>query len=111
MILPGWLDGSAEFAEAREPVGVAVGNDGTIYTTEVFYHLVREVTGAAFNGGGDGGSTNIVVLPPAISPNSGYYPMGQIITVANPNSSSLLPSVVYYTTDGTEPTTNSFRVP
>ena len=39
-----------------------------------------------------------------ISPNSGYYPMGQIIAVSsfNPN--------VYYTVDGSEPTTNSLPV-
>jgi Chitobiase/beta-hexosaminidase C-terminal domain len=111
LVLPGWLDGSAEFAEAREPVGVAVSNDGTIYTTEIYYHLVREITGAAFNGGSGPGPTNVVVLPPAISPSSGYYPMGQVITVANPNASSLLASAVYYTTDGSEPTTNSLRVP
>ena len=39
-----------------------------------------------------------------ISPNSGYYPMGQTITVSsfNPN--------VYYTVDGSEPATNSLPV-
>ncbi len=110
IVLPGWLDGPAEFAEAREPVGVAVSSSGTIYATEVYYHLVREITGATFSGGGDTGSTNVVVLPPVISPLSGYYPMGQIITVDNPNESTLLSSSVYYTTDGSEPTTNSFRV-
>lgn len=109
MILPGWFDGSAEFAEAREPVGVAVTDSGTIFTTEVFYHLVREITGAALSGGGEG-ATNIVVLPPTFSPQSGYYPMGQVITVTNPNSNPLLSSAVFYTTDGSEPTTNSLRV-
>ncbi|MFO1500687.1 MAG: chitobiase/beta-hexosaminidase C-terminal domain-containing protein [Verrucomicrobiota bacterium] len=112
IILPGWFDGPVEFAEARDPVGVTVSADGKIYTTEVYYHLVREITGAVFTpGGNDGGnSTNIVVLAPTISPVSGYYPMGQSITVFNPNSSTFLPSAVYYTTDGTEPTTNSLRV-
>jgi hypothetical protein len=112
VILPGWLDGPVDFAEAREPVGITVGPDGTVYTTEVFYHLVRQVTGAPLFGG-DGTtstSTNVVVLPPSISPISGYFPMGQTITVSNPNTSSLLPSAVYYTTDGTEPTTNSLQV-
>ncbi len=110
MILPGWLDGSTEFAEAREPVGVAVTETGTIYTTETFYHLVREITGATFTGGGEGGGTNLVVLPPTISPDSGYYPMGQTITVRNPNGSPLFSSAVFYTTDGSEPTTNSLQV-
>lgn len=110
MILPGWFDGSIEFAEAREPVGVAVTANGTIYTTEAFYHLVREITGATFTGGGGGGGTNLVVLPPIISPVSGYYPMGQAISVRDPNVSPLLSSAVFYTTDGSEPTTNSLRV-
>jgi hypothetical protein len=39
-----------------------------------------------------------------ISPNSGYYPMGQTITVVSANSS------VYYTGDGSDPTTNSLPV-
>jgi hypothetical protein len=110
IILPGWLDGSVDYAEAREPVGITIGTDGTIYTTEVFYHLVRKVVGVPLTGTGGTGSTKIVVLPPVISPNSGYYPMGQTITISNPNASSLVPSQVFYTTDGTEPTTNSFQV-
>ncbi len=109
IILPGWFDGSVEFAEAREPVGVAVSSDGKIYTTEDFYHLVREISGASFVDGGGSGETNTLYAP-VISPNSGYFPMGQIIQVTNPNVSALLPSAVYYTTDGTEPTTNSLRV-
>jgi hypothetical protein len=104
MILPGWLDGSAEFAEARDPVGVAVSSAGRIYTTELFYHLVRVVDDATFT------APDIEVAPPVIAPKSGYYPMGQTITVTDPNPSGLLPAVVYYTTDGTQPTTNSFRV-
>jgi hypothetical protein len=39
-----------------------------------------------------------------ISPNSGYYPMGQTITVSSHNSR------VYYTVDGSEPATNSLAV-
>lgn len=41
---PGWADGSVEFAEAREPVGIAVARNGRVYTTEAFYHIVRTVT-------------------------------------------------------------------
>jgi len=41
-----------------------------------------------------------------ISPNAGYYPMGQTITVSGP-----IPTPpVYYTTDGSDPTTNSLPV-
>lgn len=115
IILPGWLDGPAEFAESREPVGVAVASDGNLYTTEAYYHLVRKVTDALFTGGSGGapGSTNantIVVLPPQFTPSSGYFPMGRTIQVADQNPNNLLPAAVYYTTDGTEPTTSSHRV-
>ena len=51
---PGWADGTVcrgdinynafGCAEARLPVGVAFANDGTVYTTEDFYHLIRKVT-------------------------------------------------------------------
>ena len=55
---PGWEDGSVEFAEAREPVGVTIAKDGTVYSTEVFYHLIRKITGAGLSAtisGGPGG--------------------------------------------------------
>jgi hypothetical protein len=112
----GWEDGDVEFAEAREPIGVAVGSDGKVYTTEVFYHLVRAASGAGLdsaggnggNGGngGDGGGTNAVVrlVSPAINPSSGYLPMGGMVAV-----SSQYPDV-FFTVDGTEPTTNSLRL-
>jgi hypothetical protein len=32
--------------EARRPAGVVFASDGTIYTTEDYYHLIRKVTGA-----------------------------------------------------------------
>jgi hypothetical protein len=110
IILPGWLDGSVEFAEARDPVGVAVSSDGKVYTTEIFYHLVREVVGANLSSGSDNSNEPVVVLPPVLTPDCGYFPMGQTISVFNPNSGSFLPSAVYYTTDGSEPTSNSNRL-
>jgi sugar lactone lactonase YvrE len=111
MVLPGWFDGPGEFAEAREPVGIAVSRDGKLYATEVYYHLVREITGASFTGTTTGTTdTNVVVLPPIISPESGFFPLGQPVTVVNQNPSALVPSAIYYTTDGSEPTTNSFQL-
>jgi hypothetical protein len=98
-----------EFAESRQPVGVAVSSVGTLYATEDHYHLVREITGAFVVGGGNGGSET-VVLPPTISPSSGFYPLGQVITVVNPNSNPFLPVGIYYTTDGSTPGTNSFKL-
>ena len=112
IILPGWFDGAVEFAEARKPAGIAVNADGTVFTSETFYHLVREVTGTdlAEGFGSGGGMTNHVVLPPVITPSSGYYPLGQDITVINPNTNAFFRNGVYYTTDGTPPSTNSLRV-
>ncbi len=114
---PGWEDGSAEFAESRDPVGVAVSTNGVIFTTELFYHLVRRATGAATGGAGSGGGPGgDLVLPPTLSISSGtaqttgYHPMGTIITVVNPNTNSFFSNRVFYTTDGSDPTTNDFEV-
>src|SRR5690348_6159004 len=53
---PGWFDGtvcrgdvnynSFGCVESRLPSGVAFAADGTVYTTEDFYHLIRKVTGS-----------------------------------------------------------------
>lgn len=112
IILPGWFDGPAEIAESREPAGIAVSAAGAVYTSEVHYHLIRETTGLTFadpNGGG--GPGELPVLPPVITPEHGYFPMGQQISVSNPNTNAFFSTAIYYTTDGTVPTTNSLRVP
>ncbi len=98
--------GSSRFVPMLSPNGIAVYNGGTVYASETTYHDIRGLTGTGLslpvtvNGGGPG-TTNVVVTPPTITPNSGYYPMGQIIAVQSPSP------YVYYTTDGSEPTTNS----
>jgi Fibronectin type III domain len=50
---PGWSDGNVwqpdnatGNVQARMPFGVAIGSDGTLYTTEDYYHIIRKVTGA-----------------------------------------------------------------
>lgn len=110
---PGWWDGmvcsvdQVGCPEAREPVGVTVAGNGDVLTTEVYYHVIRRTSGSGLTGpgGSSGGGTNVVVVnAPTLSPNSGYFPMGQTVTVGSPNPN------VYYTMDGTEPTTNSFKV-
>jgi hypothetical protein len=51
---PGWSDGTVlepdqvGDVQARLPFGVAIATDGTIYTTEDYYHIIRHVTGAGF---------------------------------------------------------------
>ncbi len=104
---PGWVDGSQTDAASREPVSVCISTNGLVFTTEVYYHLLREVTGSGLTTGTTGGGTNIVpvtVLPPTFTPSCGYYPQCQTITVNTSGGN------VYYTTDGSEPTTNSFFV-
>ncbi len=49
-IFPGWYDGTVAIpdaqggVEARQPVGLALASDGTLYVTEIYYHLIRKVT-------------------------------------------------------------------
>ena len=50
---PGWYDGTVNVpdsivpnVQSRLPTGVAFASDGTVYTTEDFYHIIRKVTGA-----------------------------------------------------------------
>lgn len=110
---PGWWDGNIcdedlyGCPEGREPVGVAVGPNGIVYTTEAYYHLLRQATATGLSGpnGGGGGTNGVVVIAPTLSPNTGYFPMGVTVTVNSPNPD------VHYTTDGTEPTQASPTVP
>lgn len=103
----GWEDGNPTQAEARDPMSATVSPVGTVFTTESYYHLVRQATGAPLGVGGavtnSGTNGLVLVSAPVISPNTGYFPMGQPVTVTSGAS-------VYYTTDGTEPTTNSLQV-
>jgi sugar lactone lactonase YvrE len=90
------------------PIGLAIGTGGGVFASETYYNDIRELLGTGVGQTGPGGSggtgTNIVVPAPTISPDSGYYPMGQNITVQSPAPQ------VYYTTDGSDPTTNSLPV-
>lgn len=109
-IFPGWLDGPVSFVESRDPYGVAVSGQGTVYDTEVYYHLVRQATGLAFPGpcGVQTNGTNIVIPLPVFTPNSGFYPNGVDITVTATNGAAFGPLVhVYYTLNGTEPGPNN----
>ena len=101
--------GDSLFVPMASPVAVALGTGGGVFDSEPATHSLREVlaTGLANPGPGGGGvSTNLVVLPPVIDPASasGYYPMGRLIQVSSVSSN------VFYTTDGSEPTTNSAQV-
>lgn len=109
-IFPGWEDGSADFAEAREPVGVAVSSAGDIFTTEAFYGLLRVATGLDVPVSTCGGGSGAVSVPlPVIQPRAGYFPMGVRIQVSSSSEfGGFGPDTrIYYTTDGSEPSTNS----
>ena len=112
---PGWLDGtpgnSKTNAVSRQPIGVVLSTSGLLFVTDLKYDVLRDVTGLGFSGitaggGTSGGSSNAVPPSvPTISPSSGYFPQCQAITVSNSLGN------VYYTTDGSDPTTNSTQVP
>lgn len=62
---PGWSDGTPKVpdstgtnVQSRMPYGVAFAPDGSVYTSEDYYHLIRHVTGAGF------------VLPPPLPPDA-----------------------------------------
>jgi len=102
-IFPGWWDGTVcipdNFGcpEARLPVGVIVASDGSVYSSEDYYHLLRHTTSTGLPSPGGVTGTNFVVAAPIINPDTGYFPMGRLITVSSPNPN------VRYTTDGSEP--------
>lgn len=108
-VRPGWADGTAEFAESRLPTGVVVDGSGTVFVTEQYYHLIRRVTGAGLTGpsgvGSGGGGSALSPPTLAFTPNTGYFPLGTLVTVTSSSTN------VFFTTDGTAPTTNSTRVP
>jgi hypothetical protein len=113
---PGWFDGPASVVESREPYGVAVASDGTVYDSEVYYHLVRAGTGFVFPPlcGGDTNTTgtNVVVPVPILTPNSGFFPNDVTVQITASNAPGFGPDVkLFYTLDGTEPTVNSPQVP
>jgi hypothetical protein len=61
---PGWYDGAVSVpdsivpnAQSRLPFGVVMASDGTVYTTEDYYHIIRRVAG-----------TGLPLLPPPPPP-------------------------------------------
>jgi hypothetical protein len=89
------------------PVGVALDSSGSVYSSETAYDNLRKISDTGliqFNPNAPITGTTNTLAPPTITPNSGYYPMGQTIKVNAINR-------VYYTTDGSTPTTSSPQVP
>ena len=60
---PGWLDGDASVAASHDPVGITVDQNGTVFDTELAWHLVRQATGAALTAtDGTGNATNVIMV-------------------------------------------------
>ena len=73
-VLPGWWDGNGcpcqincmvcdNYAEARLPVAITVAPDGSVYTTENFYHLIRQVVQTGLTGPENASAPTIVTQP------------------------------------------------
>ena len=95
-----------------------VDNVGTIHWTNGLEKLT-DLRVKAFFGGFSSPTVlaqQVALNPPGADPRSGYYPVGVDILVtdpgfANPSTNLFLPSKIYFTTDGTEPSpTNGDRV-
>ncbi len=90
---PGWADGLGNTtngsAESRLPYGVVVSTDGSVFTSEDYYHVLRHVTDTGLTppsrtssgGGGGGGSSS----PTFDGPDGiAYDSVGNYLYVANP---------------------------
>jgi hypothetical protein len=97
---PGWRDGSVVVPdavgdiEARLPNGVLFAQDGTVYVTEDYYHLIRKVTGA-----------NLPPVPPPPTPPPGAPTILTVLT----NFGQV--SLIWSTVAGTSITYNVKRSP
>ncbi len=113
-VLPGWDDSTAEFAELREPVGVAVDSNGTVFDSEVYYNLIRTGTGLYVPPPcSSGGTTGPTDTPPVVvlDPNSGFFPNGVTIILTASNSVTFSRDThLYYTLNGAEPTKNDKEI-
>lgn len=94
------------FVYMNNPAGLAITGDGSVFVAEPGNHAVRKMLSSGLTRyvpGGVNSGTNALDVP-TIAPASGYYPMGQWVTVSSPYTD------VFYTTDGSTPTTNSTRL-
>ena len=53
---PGWSDGTVQYPEtfepnvqARQPYGIVVAPDGSVYSTELYYQIIRHATGSGLS--------------------------------------------------------------
>jgi hypothetical protein len=109
----GWKDGTVPtpdqigYVDARLPAGIVLASDGTVYTTEDYYHIIRHVTGAGFQ--------PPLPWPPAVAPiiltvTTNY---GQVTLTWSPVVGAISYNVKRSTSSGSETTiatvsTNSY---
>jgi hypothetical protein len=97
---PGWADGLGATtngsAESRQPYGVVVAPDTTVYVSEDYYHVLRHVTDTGLTapaptGTGSGGSGGGTIPPTTFNGPDGiaYDSIGNLLFVANPPNNSV----------------------
>ena len=83
-LYPGWWDGNGcpcqiscmvcdNYAEARSPVGVTVTPNGSVYTTENYYHVIRLVDQTGLTGPENSSAPRIVTQPQNQTANFGGF--------------------------------------
>jgi sugar lactone lactonase YvrE len=87
--------GPALGAKLSSPRGLALDKSGDLYISDESNYRVREVTYQA--------TQPVVPSPVIVSPNSGAYTSAQSVTITESQTGA----AIYYTTDGTTPTSSS----
>ena len=100
---PGKYDGTVNYefenldpVQAREPFGVAVGADGSVYATEDYYHIIRKASATGLTGPGALGTPPLINSPAGIALNN----LGDTLYIADPTN-----NVVYKLNLGDNTTT------
>ena len=87
--------GQSTAALLNQPQGLALDTAGDLYLSDAGNQRVREIVDVATVSG--------VTLPPTFSPPAGTYTTTQSVVISDATPDA----VIYYTTDGTTPTTGS----
>ena len=87
--------GAAANSDLLSPDGVAVDSSGNVFISDTENERIRKVTFSA----------GPAVATPVFTPAQGVYPTAQTVTIADATGGAVL----YYTTNGTIPTTYSSK--